>query len=138
MGDVDRRLALTLGFAAVSELAIPSSAVARTYDPDFGEEIAPGVRQIHIGSATSNLSGYTRVSIRDLVFQPGANTYDPSIQNDMISHVTDGQLIVRQGETQWVAGSDYGPWTSAKGTKIAYTQITSEVAVLRIIDLSNA
>lgn len=57
MEDINRRVALTRGFAAVSGLAIPSSAVARTYDPDFGEEIAPGVRQIHIGSAASNLSG---------------------------------------------------------------------------------
>ncbi|MET0470823.1 MAG: hypothetical protein ABWZ93_08130, partial [Xanthobacteraceae bacterium] len=62
MGDVDRRLVLTLGFAAVSGLALPRSALARTYGPDFGEEIAPGVRQVHIGSAASTLSGYTRIS----------------------------------------------------------------------------
>ena len=135
MGDVDRRLALTLGFAAVSEFAIPNSALARTYDPDSGEEIAPGVRQVFLGSAASNLSGYTRIAMRDLVFQPGANTYDPAIQNDIISHVTDGWLIVRQGETQWVAGSSYGPWCSAKGIKTAYMQTHSDVAVLRILDL---
>jgi hypothetical protein len=135
MGDVDRRLALTFGFAALSGFAIPSAAVARTYDPDTGEEIAPGVRQVFLGSTASNLSGYSRISMRDLVFQPGANTYDPAIQNDMVSHVTDGCLIVRQGETQWSAGSSYGPWTSAKGIKIAYVQTLSEVAVLRIIDL---
>jgi hypothetical protein len=135
MGDVDRRLALTLGFAAVSGLAIPSTAVARTYDPDVGEEIAPGVRQIFLGSAASDLSGYTRISMRDLVFQPGSNTYDPSIQNDMISYVAEGALIVRQGGTQWIAKSGYGPWTSRKGIKTAYLQTHSEVAVLRIIDL---
>jgi hypothetical protein len=134
MGDVDRRLALTLGFA-LSGLAIPHPAVARTYDPDVGEEIAPGVRQVFLGSTASNLSGYTRISMRDLVFQPGSNTYDPSIPNDMISYVTDGALIVRQGGTQWIAKSGYGPWTSTKGTKIAYVQTHSEVAVLQIIDL---
>ena len=103
MGNLDRRSALTLGFAAASGLAIPSPAVAVTYDPNFGDEIAPGIRQVHLGSAASKLAGYTRISLRDLVFQPGANTYDPSPPNDMISHITDGWLRVRQGETEWFA-----------------------------------
>jgi hypothetical protein len=136
MRDVDRRLALTLGFAAVSGLAMPGSVVARTYAPDFGEEIAPGVRQVHVGSTVSKLSGYARISIIDLVFQPEANTYDPAIQNDIIGHVIDGSLIVRQGETQWAAGSSYGPWTSPKGIKTSYKNVHTEVAVLRIIELS--
>ena len=137
MGNLDRRSAITLGFAAASGLAIPSPAIAVTYDPDFGDEIAPGIRQVHLGSAASKLSGYTRISLRDLVFQPGANTYDPSSPNDMISHITDGWLRVRQGETEWIATSVYGPWTSPKGIKTVHKNPNADVAVMRIIDLLN-
>jgi hypothetical protein len=132
---INRRVALTLGLAAAPGLVFGASTAEALYEPDLGEEIAPGVRQVFLGSAASNLSGYTRISMRDLVFQPGSNTYDPSIQNDMISYVAEGVLIVRQGGTQWIAKSSYGPWTSTKGTKTAYMQKHSEVTVLRIIDL---
>ena len=100
MEDINRRVALTLALAAAPGLVFGASAAEALYDPDFGEEIAPGVRQVFLGSAVSNLSGYTRIIMRDLVFQPGSNTFDPSTPNDMISYVAEGALIVRQGGTQ--------------------------------------
>jgi hypothetical protein len=65
------------------------------YHPDFGKEIAPGVRQVDLGAVASTLPGYKTVTMRDLVFQPGANTFDPMAQNDMIGYVTDGLIRVR-------------------------------------------
>ena len=95
MEDINRRVALTLGLAAAPGLAFGASAEEATpaeapYAPDFGKEIAPGVRQVDLGVAPSKLSGYKTVSMRDLVFQPGANTFDPMTQSDMIGYITRG------------------------------------------------
>jgi hypothetical protein len=135
MPDVDRRFALTLGLVATSGFANTSAAAAEAYEADFGMEVAPGVRQVELGNRVSTLPTYKAISMRDIVFQPRANTYDPAVQNDMICHITDGYLRVRQGESEWVAKKGTGPWTSAKGTRISYRNIGQEVAIVRVIDL---
>ncbi len=130
MDDIDRRVALSIALAVFA-----GSASAETYEPDRGSEIAPGVRQIVIGSRPSTLPHYQRVTMRDVVFQPGTNTYDPAAPNDMLCHVTDGILRVTEAGFDWFAKNGTGPWTSAKGTKLAYKNLHQDVAVLRIVDL---
>ena len=138
MENINRRVALTLGFAAAPGLVFGASAAEAPYAPDFGKEIAPGVRQVDLGAAPSMLSGYKTVSMRDLVFQPGANTFDPMAQNDMIGHVTYGLIRLRLDEREGVAKKDIAPWTTPKGMKTAYRNTGTDVAVLRFIDLINA
>ena len=143
MEDINRRVALTLGLAAAPGLAFGASAeeaipAEAPYAPDFGKEIAPGVRQVDLGAAPSKLSGYKTVSMRDLVFQPGANTFDPMTQNDMIGYITQGLIRLRLHESEVLAKKVTGPWTIPKGMKTAYRNPGADVAVLRIIDLVNA
>ena len=138
MEDITRRVALTLGLATAPGLVVGASAAEAPYAPDVGKEIAPGVRQVDLGATPSMLSGYKAVSMRDLVFQLGANTFDPMAQNDMIGFVTHGPIRLRLGERELVAKKDLAPWTTPKGMKTAYLNTGAEVTVLRIIDLMNA
>jgi hypothetical protein len=135
MEDVDRRSALNFGLAAAFGAAFPISAAAGTYEADRGTEIAPGVRQIELGSRVSALLSYKMISMRDVIFQPGTNTYDPAPPNDMVCHVTDGTLKVTQGGSDWFSKSGTGPWASVRGLKIVYRNVHQDVAILRIIDL---
>ena len=137
MENVDRREALTLGLAAAPGLVFGTSNAAAPYHPDFGKEIAPGVRQVDLGAVASTLPGYKTVTMRDLVFQSGAYTFDPMAQNDMIGYVTDGLMRLRLDDREWVAKKD-APWTSPRGIKTVYRNTGADVAVLRIIDLVNA
>ena len=136
MENVDRRVALTLGLAAAQGLVFDASAAVAPYHPDFGKDIAPGVRQVDLGAVASTLPGYKTVTMRDLVFQPSANTFDPMTQNDMIGYVTDGLIRVRLDDREWVAKKD-APWISPRGIKTAYRNTGADIAVLRIIDLVN-
>ena len=95
MQDMDRRLVLGLGLAA-STLALPTAASAQTYEPDEGREIGPGVRVVELGERESMLAAYKMLKMRDLVLQPGAKTPESDMQNDMICHITEGELSVTQ------------------------------------------
>jgi len=44
------------------------------------------------------IPGYKTVSMRDLVYQPGAKTSNPSMPNDMVCHVPEGELRVKQSD----------------------------------------
>jgi len=44
------------------------------------------------------IPGYKTVSMRDVVYRPGAKTSDPSMPNDMVCHVPEGELRVKQTE----------------------------------------
>jgi hypothetical protein len=136
MPNTGRRAALGFIVAGVSSLPLPWRAAA--YSPDSGQEVAPGVREVHLGSAVVALPGYKIVGMRDLVFQPGTNTYDPSLPNDMICHVTRGLLRVKVGEREWVAKRDIGLWAGVRGSKVSYRNTGADVAVVRIMDLLSA
>jgi hypothetical protein len=149
MNAVNRRVVLPLGLAAATGLVFGASAEEGSpaeapstaeppYAPDFGTEIAPGVRQVDFGAAFSTLSGYKAVSMRDLVFQPGTNTFDPMTKNDMISHVTHGLIRFSIGDGERMSKRQMPPWITPMGTKAAYRNTGADVAVLRIIDLVSA
>ena len=44
-----------------------------------GREVAPGVRRIDHGKRESMISGYKAVALRDMVYQPGATSTNPSM-----------------------------------------------------------
>jgi quercetin dioxygenase-like cupin family protein len=139
MEDMDRRSALTLGLVgAASVLALPISAGAQTYSPTEGKELAPGVRQVDLGERVSLIPAYKKVRLRDIVIQPGAQTPEREMMNDMVCHLTEGELAVRQNENQFTVKKG-DVWTCAKGVNTEGTQNKGNaVVIMRIADLLTA
>jgi quercetin dioxygenase-like cupin family protein len=132
MSDIDRRSALTVGLGAAA-FAVPQSASAQTHNE--GHEIGPGVRQIDLGERESVLPAYKRLKLRDVVIQPGAATPDRVMMNDMLCHMTEGELAVRQNDNHFTVHKG-DVWACAKGNTTEGTKNNgSTVAVMRIIDL---
>jgi len=137
MHDVDRRSVLGLGVAA-SALAFPLLATAQTPSPGAGKELAPGVRQIDYGERDSLIPAYKKVRLRDVVISPGAQTPERDMMNDMLCHLTEGELAVVQNKKEFIVKKG-DVWTCAKGLNTEGTKNKgSAVAVMRIIDLLTA
>ena len=137
MENMDRRLVLGLGLAA-STLVLPTAAAAQTYGPTEGKEIGPGVRVVALGERASVIPAYAMVKLRDVVIQPGAKTPDNVMKNDMLCHLTEGELSVVHNDQKFTAKKG-DVWTCAKGNTTEGTQNTgSAVAIMRIIDLMTA
>ena len=135
MQDINRRSALAIGFAGLSGLVLPEQAAAQTYGPNEGKELAQGVRQIDLGERDSLIPAYKKVRLRDIVLQPGAKTPDNAMMNDMLCHMTEGELAVVQNDKQFTVKKG-AVWTCAKGITTEGTQNKSNaVAIMRIIDL---
>ena len=132
MNNMDRRSAFALGLAAVA-LAAPRAAEAQACNE--GREIGPGVRQVDLGERESVIPAYKRLRMRDIVLQPGAATPDNLMMNDMLCHMTEGELAVRQNDSHFTAKKG-DVWACAKGHTTEGTKNNgSTVAVMRIIDL---
>jgi quercetin dioxygenase-like cupin family protein len=135
MLDIDRRSALAIGFAGLSGLVLPEQAVAQTYGPTEGKELTQGVRQVDLGERESLIPAYKKVHLRDIVLQPGAKTPDNAMMNDMLCHMTEGELAVVQNDKQFTVKKG-DVWTCAKDISTEGTQNkTNAVAIMRIIDL---
>jgi quercetin dioxygenase-like cupin family protein len=128
-------LALGLTMAATPLIAWLSPAAAQTYGPDEGEEISPGVRVVALGERASVIPAYKMVRLRDVVIQAGAKTPDNVMANDMLCHMTEGELTVVQNEKKFTVKKG-DVWTCAKADTTEGTQNTSNsVAIMRVIDL---
>ena len=137
MEDMDRRLVLALGLAG-STLVLPTTVSAQTYGPDEGKEVAPGVRVVELGERESILPAYKMLKLRDVVLQPGASTPDNEMANDMICHMTEGELSVVQNQNSFTVKKG-DVWACAKGITTEGTKNASNaVAIMRIIDLMTA
>ncbi|MDE3831643.1 hypothetical protein GOB91_07800 [Sinorhizobium meliloti] len=137
MEAVNRRSTLALGLtmAATPMIAWVTPAAAQTYGPDEGEEIGPGVRVVALGERASVIPTYKMVKLRDVVIQAGAKTPDNVMTNDMLCHMTEGELSVVQNEKKFTVKKG-DVWTCAKADTTEGTQNTSNsVAIMRIIDL---
>jgi quercetin dioxygenase-like cupin family protein len=132
MEDMDRRS--VLGFGLVTAAGIfPFKADAQT--TSAGKELAPGVKQIDFGERDSLIPSYKRVRMRDIVIAPGAQTPERDMMNDMLCHMTEGELAVVQNKKEFTVKKG-DVWTCAKGLNTEGTQNKgSVVAVMRIIDL---
>jgi quercetin dioxygenase-like cupin family protein len=134
MENMDRRLVLGFGLAA-SALVLPSAAAAQTYGPDEGKEVGPGVRVVELGERKSIIPAYRMLKLRDVVIQPGAKTPDNVMKNDMVCHMTEGELAVVQNDNQFTVKKG-DVWACAKGITTEGTHNSgSTVAIMRIIDL---
>jgi quercetin dioxygenase-like cupin family protein len=134
MENMDRRLVLGFGLAA-SALVLPTVAAAQTYGPEEGKEVGPGVRVVDLGERESIISAYKTIKLRDVVIQPGAKTPDNEMKNDMVCHMTEGELSIVQNEKEFTVKKG-DVWTCAKGITTEGTQNKgSVVAIMRVIDL---
>ncbi len=132
MNDMDRRSAVALGLAAAA-FAAPEAAEAQARNE--GREIGPGVRQVDLGERESVIPAYKRLRMRDIVLQPGAATPDNMMMNDMLCHMTEGELAVVQNDQRFTVKKG-DVWACAKGISTEGTRNAgSTVAVMRIIDL---
>ena len=140
MEDIQRRSAVMLGLATTTAaLVAPPSATAETYGPSYGpgdgRERAPGVRMVDISRRESMVPAYKTVSMRDIIYQPGAKTASPTMANDMVCHCLDGELHIDHGEGRQFVARKGDVWSCAKGMPEAATNTGGTVAIMRVIDL---
>jgi quercetin dioxygenase-like cupin family protein len=138
MEDIDRRSALALGLATAATLPAlftPTPAFAQRYRPDEGREIAPGVRRVDLTKRASEIPGYATVSMRDMVYQPGAKSESPAMANDMVCHCLEGELQISQGPDKKFVAKTGDVWSCKKGMPEADVNNGSTIAIMRVIDL---
>jgi quercetin dioxygenase-like cupin family protein len=130
MSNIDRRSATTaLGLMAVAFATRTAEAQSA------GRDVGPGVRIMDLGERDSILPSYKKLKMRDVVVQPGASTPDNMMMNDMLCHMTEGELSVRQNDNRFVVKKG-DVWACAKGNTTEGTKNNgTTVAVMRIIDL---
>ena len=128
---------LALG-AASSTLVLPAMATAQTYGPTEGKELAPGVRQVDLGERDSLIPAYKKVRMRDVIFAPGAHAPEQEMMNDMLCHMTEGELLMVQNKKEFMVKKG-DVWSCAKALNTEGTQNKGNaVAIMRIIDLLTA
>ena len=138
MEDIDRRSALALGLttaAALPALLTATAAVAQRYSPNEGAERAPGVRMVTLTKRPSMIPGYAAVSMRDIVYQPGAKTDSPTMANDMVCHCLEGELHIDQGPDERFQAKAGDVWSCMKGMPESAVNKGSIAAIMRVIDL---
>ena len=109
--------------------------MAQTYGPTEGRELGPGVRQVDLGQRASVLPAYKTLRMRDIIVQPGASTPEREMMNDMLCHMTEGELAVVQNDQRFTVKKG-DVWGCAKGISTEGTHNAgTTVAVMRIIDL---
>ena len=138
MKDFTRRSTFALGVAAAATSALlPIAAAARTYGPEEGKELAPGVRLIELGKAESTLPAYKAVEMLDIVFQPGKTLSEKSMPADMVCHMTQGEVSIKKASKQFTV-KEGELYTCIKGEPEEDINTGSTVAIMRVIVLHTA
>jgi hypothetical protein len=135
MKDIDRRSALSLGVAATSAFVMTESATAQTPNAPTGREVAPGVRRVDYGKRQSMLSGYKNILLRDQIYQPGSETKNPVMANDMVCHCLEGELQINQGPGMDFIAKKGDAWACTKGIPENTKNSGTTVGIMRVIDL---
>ncbi len=73
--------------------------------------------------------------MRDMVYQPGASSTDPSIPNDMVCHMLEGELAVNQGPGMDFVFKKGDVWVCRKGMPESNRNTGSTFAIMRVTDL---
>lgn len=139
MTRLDRRSVLALGAAAAAApVALSSGAAARErYGAGEGTELMPGVRQVELSDREAIIPGYSRVTMYDLVIEPGAEVEPFPMETDMVCHMLEGSLeLVQDGQEFTVGEGDV--WTCAEGTEEGGRNATGSAAIMRITELHRA
>jgi quercetin dioxygenase-like cupin family protein len=139
MEEIGRRAALALGLAATAAPALvsPRPVMAQAYGPNEGKEVAPGVRVVELGEREAIIPGYKTVKMIDVVFQPGSHAPEEAMEHDMVCHMFEGELRIRQNGKEFrVKKGDV--YTCAKGTTEEDWNEGDVVAVMRVTELMAA
>ena len=132
MASINRRSMLALGLGAASLLVLRTPRVEAAVGEE--KELAKGVKERILGEGPSIIPGYSKVSMRDVIFEPGANVPSNEMKNAMVCHITQGELKLVQNGKEFVAKKDH-VWTCAKDTVEGATNKGTTVAIMRITDL---
>ena len=140
MEEISRRSTLTIGLATAAAtplfaLATPAGAaeIVPTYGPNDGEEIAPGVRIVEVGTWDSDMTGIKSVQVLDAVCQPGAADKESVMDNDMICFITAGEFTIKKTKPDKEFNVKKGEYyTCGKGKTDHATNLSKEVGIHRI------
>jgi len=135
MKDINRRTALAIGSvaaAAVPAMVLSTSGAAQT---PAGKEIAPGVRRVDYGKREAMFGGYKSVLLRDHIYQPGSETKNPAMANDMVCHCLEGELQIDQGMGMNFVVKKGDVWTCSKGMQEDTRNAGTTVGIMRVTDL---
>jgi len=138
MPDIDRRSVLAIGVAGLPGLVLPGQAAAQTYGPSEGKELIQGVRQVDLGERESMIPAYKKVRLRDIVLQPGAKLPANAMMNDMLCHLTEGELAVVQNDKVFTAKKGDVSTCAKDITREGSENKGNAVAIMRVIDLLTA
>jgi hypothetical protein len=138
MEGINRRSALKIGLATAAATplaALASSAgaaeIVPTYGPNDGQELAPGVRLVEVGSWDSDMTGIKRIQVIDIIYQPGAADKESAMDADMVCFITAGEFTVKKADKEFnVKKGEY--YTCGKGKTDHATNISKEVGIHRI------
>ena len=83
-----------------------------------------GVESLH--------KGPRRAQTRRDLYQPGAKTSNPTMPNDMVCHVPEGELRVKQSDGMEFVAKKGDVWTCKKGIGEDLENVGSTVAIMRI------
>jgi hypothetical protein len=86
------------------------------------------------GETPSLIPGFKTVSMRDVIMQPGSKTMTPPMENAMVCHITEGELLVDQDGKTFTAKKNF-VWTCNKDTKEQTSNVSNAVGIMRITDL---
>ena len=129
--DLARRDLLRLGLAGASALVLGSVHTGHAGEMQMP---MPGVERKVLKEVDSNIPGYAKIRVRDVIFQPGASTPMMTMENDMVCETTEGNLEGTK-DGQPFAAPKGTLWTCRKGGTELTTNKGSTVAVMHVIDL---
>jgi quercetin dioxygenase-like cupin family protein len=125
--DLDRRALLELGLAGATALVLGTGRHVLA-----GE--ATGVERKVLKEVDSNIPGYAKIRVRDVIFQPGASTPTNTMENDMVCETTEGTLeVTKDGQTFTAPKGTV--WTCRKGGTELTANKGTTVAIMHVIDL---
>jgi quercetin dioxygenase-like cupin family protein len=95
----------------------------------------PGVERKVLKEVDSNIPGYAKIRVRDVIFQPGSSTPMMTMENDMVCETTEGTLEATKDGQTFTAPKGTITWTCRKGGTELTANKGSTVAVMHVIDL---
>ena len=99
-----------------------------------GEMSMPGVEPKVLKEVESNIPGYAKIRVPDVIFQPGASIPTMTMENDMVCETTEGTLEATRDGQPFTAPKGT-VWTCRKGGTETAANKGSTVAIMHVIDL---